>query len=304
MPVSDQCKTFDRSGACVSCYKGYNLNNGICKLAPIETPTDAGCGLWDWNNKECLKCSDNWVFNSQGICIPVSDQCKTFDKYGACVSCYIGYNLVNGACELAPIEKPADEGCGTWDWKNHKCLACSNNWVFNQMGKCVPVSDQCNTFDRTGACQSCYKGYNLVQGRCELAPLEKVSDLGCGKWDWEKKVCLACSHRFVFNAAGLCVPVNDNCNKWDNSGACTECYAGYMLNQGKCVMGNSLCEKSDSNGACVSCYTGYIRDNGSCVPISKLASLALYYSQCCPEKLAELTKNMGGPAGGHVKFHA
>ena len=302
-PVSDQCKTFDLSGACVSCYEGYNLNNGACELAPIEKVSDVGCGLWDWANRKCLRCSDNWVFNNNGICVPVSDQCKTFDGTGACVSCYEGYNLVQGACELAPIQEVSDVGCGLWDWKNQRCLRCSENFV-SINGKCTPVSDQCKTFNPSGACMSCYKGYNLIQGRCELAPLEKVSDLGCGKWNWDKKVCLECSHRFVFNGQGVCVPVSDNCRNWDSAGSCTDCYAGYVLNGGVCTQGNSLCETSDANGACTSCYNGYLLKNGNCIPISKLASLALYYAECCPERLAELAGNLGGPAGGHVKFHA
>ena len=271
--------------------------------APIETPTDAGCALWNWDQKVCLKCSVNWV-DVQGVCVPVSDQCKMFNLAGQCTDCYVGYNLNNGVCELAPIEKPSDLGCGTWDWKNQKCLACSDNWVFNNMGACVPVSDQCKTFNGFGACVSCYKGYNLVMGKCVVAPLEKVTDIGCGKWNWDQKICLECSVRYVFNAARTCVPVNDNCRAWDQSGACTDCYAGYLLQGGSCTQGNSLCENSNAQGACTSCYTGYLLDNGSCIPISKLASLALYYSQCCPEKLATLTGEMGYGAGGHVQFHA
>ena len=282
IPVSDQCKTFDLAGRCISCYDGYNLIAGRCEQAPIEKVSDLGCGLWDWKNKKCLQCSSNWVFNNKGVCVPVSDQCKTFDLSGSCVSCYDGYNLIGGKCVEAPIQKVTDLGCGLWDWKNLKCLKCSDNWVFNNKGVCTPVSDQCNTYDLAGNCMTCYKGYNLVGGKCVLAPLDNVPDVGCGKWDWDSKLCLQCSFRYVFNSLKKCVPVNDNCNLWNNSGDCTSCYPGYILNGGKCTQGNSLCQSIDSNGACTACYTGYILDNGNCVPISKLANLALYYSQCCP----------------------
>jgi hypothetical protein len=108
----------------------------------------------------------------------------------------------------------------------------------------------------------------------------------------------------VFNSQKKCVPVNDNCQQWDNSGACTSCYAGYVLNGGKCTQGNSLCQSSNSNGACTTCYSGYVLDNGSCVPISKLANLALYYSLCCPERLATLTNTVSQSSDSHVAFHA
>ena len=304
VPVSDQCKTFDLAGSCVSCYKGYNLSVGKCVLAPTTAPSDSGCALWNWNSQTCLKCSNNWVFNNKGVCVVVSDQCKTFDLAGNCQSCYVGYNLSVGKCVLAPTQVVSDLGCGTWDWKQQICLACSNNWVFNNKGVCVVVSDQCQTFDLAGNCVSCYKGYNLSVGKCVLAPIEKVTDLGCATWDWNNKICLACSNRYVFSSSGVCTPVNDNCQQWNTAGSCTSCFAGYVLNGGSCTQGNSLCETSSSAGACTTCYTGYLLDNGSCVAISKLASLALFYSQCCPEKLATLTTELGGTAGGHIQFHA
>jgi expansin (peptidoglycan-binding protein) len=299
VPVSDQCNTYDKNGACVTCYVGYNLNNGKCVLAPIQQVSDVGCATWNWNKQTCLQCSSNWVFNNNGVCVPVSDQCNTYNNAGACVTCYAGYNLSNGKCVLAPIQKVSDVGCATWDWNKQVCQQCSSNWVFNNNGVCVPVSDQCNTYDKSGACVTCYKGYNLVGGACVLAPIQQVSDVGCGSWDWNKQTCLQCSARFVFNANHVCVPVSDNCNTWDNSGACTSCYSGYVLDgNSKCQVGNSLCQASNSNGACTSCYSGYILNNGNCVPISKLANLALYYSVCCPERLNQLNQAIGNSTTG------
>ena len=105
------------------------------------------------------------------------------------------------------------------------------------------------------------------------------------------------------NSNKKCVPVNDNCQKWDNNGSCTSCYAGYVLNNGSCSQGNPLCLSSNSNGACTICYTGYILDNGNCVPISKLANHSLYYSLCCPERLAA-SSTLGGSSGSHVSLNA
>lgn len=285
VPVSDQCNTFDSNGNCLSCYVGYNLNNGKCVLAPVQQVSDVGCATWNWNKQTCLQCSNNWVFNSNNVCAPVSDQCNTFDKTGACLSCYKGYTLSNGKCTLAPTQSISDVGCASWDWDRQLCKQCSNNWVFNTNKVCVPVSDQCNTFDNTGACLSCYKGYNLNNGKCVLAPVRQVSDVGCSSWDWDKQICLKCSTRFIFNSNKICVPVNDNCNSWNAAGDCTSCYSGYALNGGSCTVGNSLCKASNSNGACTECYVGYLLNNGNCVPLSKLANLALYYSVCCPERL-------------------
>lgn len=159
---------------------------------------------------------------------------------------------------------------------------------------CVPVSDQCATHDQAGYCTSCYKGYALQYGKCVLAAVQKVNDAGCATWDWESQCCLKCSVRYYFNSQRKCVPVSDSCQTYnESSGACTSCYSGYVLNGGECQMGNSLCKCSDSNGACTECYQGYLLNNGNCVPLSKLANLALYYSMCCPEKLEELSHQVG-----------
>jgi hypothetical protein len=40
------------------------------------------------------------------------------------------------------------------------------------------------------------------------------------------------------------------------------------------------------------------------VPISKLANLALYYSFCCPERLATLTSSFEVGSTSHVPYHA
>jgi hypothetical protein len=86
------------------------------------------------------------------------------------------------------------------------------------------------------------------------------------------------------------VPVDDNCNSYADSGACTSCYPGYGLNEGVCVSVNPLCKTLNADGTCASCYPQNIVHNGNCVPISKLANILLYYAQCCPEKLAALQK--------------
>ncbi len=106
------------------------------------------------------------------------------------------------------------------------------------------------------------------------------------------------------NKERKCVPVVDNCQKWDYLGVCTFCFSGYILQGSNCIQANSLCKTSNSNGACTTCYNGYILDNGNCVPISKLANLALYYSLCCPERLATLTNSVEGSSNNYVPFRA
>ena len=297
VPVSDQCATFNSTtGNCVTCYKGYNLSQGRCVIIDLTLVVnpDKGCKDWNWDARICLSCSDRWFMNSQGVCVPVSDLCMKADQNGQCQSCYKGYNLVNGVCQLSPSNTaaPKDLGCKTWDWDKQICLACSTNWVLIK-GACVPVSDQCASHDANGACTGCFKGYDLVNGVCQFSTFNtaKPSDLGCATWDWDKQICLKCSNRWHFNSNNKCIPVEDNCNSYDQaSGTCTSCFAGYLVSSGQCVRQNPLCKSIDTAGSCTACYSGYILLNGTCTKISSLASLYLYYAECCPEKLAALQK--------------
>ena len=301
VPVSDNCNQYSASGVCTSCYKGYDLTNGICVNSPVntQTPTDVGCKTWDWNNQVCLECSARWVFNQNKVCVQVADNCAQYNAAGVCTSCYKGFDLSNGVCSVSSSNAhPSDLGCATWDWNRQVCLVCSSRFVFNAQGSCIPVSDNCNQYNSlSGACTSCYKGYDLVNGQCTVSAATNPLDLGCATWDWNRQVCLQCSTRWVFNANNICVQVSDNCNQYSASGVCTVCYKGYDLLQGQCILSttniappsdsgcktwdwnnqvclecsarwtfNAIkvcvpvsdnCNQFDASGACLSCYKGY-----------------------------------------------
>ena len=108
-----------------------------------------------WNGQICSECAERTFFNKDGICLPVSSLCNTFDKEtGNCLTCFKGYDAVEGNCVDSPSNTahPADLGCGLWDWDNQKCLKCSVRWSFNADKKCVPVSDQCKAHAENGDC--------------------------------------------------------------------------------------------------------------------------------------------------------
>jgi hypothetical protein len=223
--VSSNCNTWDaKTGNCLTCFGGYDLSTGSCIFSASNNakPSDLGCSKWDWKNQVCISCSGNWAFNSNRICVPVSDLCKTSNENGVCTSCYSGYDLTNGACLVSASNtaRPSDLGCALWDWKHNICKSCSSNWVFNSDKICNPVNTLCKTFDSVGACTSCYQGYDLGNGVCTFSASNnaKPTDVGCNNWDWNNQVCLACSKNWVFNKNGVCVPVSDQCSTSNPNG--------------------------------------------------------------------------------------
>ena len=192
-----------------------------------------GCKTWDGD--VCVECSDRFYFNNNGICCEVKPECKIFDReLGVCVACYQGWHINDdGVCTVIDLTNSDDIGCKTW--VNGECAECSNRWVFNDDNICVPVDDLCKTYENNGACSSCYKGYHMEGAACVRDEIVGPSDLGCKTWDWDNQECLQCSARWVFNADGVCVPVDDFCATHDESGACVTCYKGYHLEGAACV---------------------------------------------------------------------
>ena len=199
--VSDQCKAHAENGDCTACFKGYDLKEGQCIFSDFNNarPSDLGCATWDWDNQVCLKCSNQWVFNADKVCVPVSDQCKAHAENGDCTACFKGYDLKEGQCIFSDFNnaKPSDSGCATWDWDNQVCLKCSHRWFFNSQKRCVPVDDNCNNYADDGSCSSCYPGYSVRDG-----------------------VCLA---------------VNPLCKTLNEDGSCASCYRQNILHEGNCV---------------------------------------------------------------------
>ena len=313
IPVSDICRTHDPNGLCLTCYPGYDLVNGNCEFSPSNnaTPSDAGCKTWV--NGSCTECSKNWVFDNNGVCVAVNSDCRTHDTSGACTGCYKGYDLSNGACVFSPSNNqvPTMIGCKIWNWDNQTCLECSAFWFFDSNGVCMQVSDLCASNDANGACTSCYSGFTLNNGICEVTPRQPVSDAGCKTF--VNGACTECSANFVFDSSNVCRAVSDQCKTHDlSNGWCTSCYQGYDLTEvlaadnsvvdvtcnfspsntaapadlgcktwvngscsecspnwvfvnGVCQAVSDLCKSFDAaNGQCLSCYVGYDLVNGVC----------------------------------------
>jgi hypothetical protein len=135
------------------------------------------------------------------------------------------------------------------DLEGVTCTECSFGWVFNLVGTCISVSDQCKTYDAAnGECLTCYNGYSVVNGSC-LYNNESPAQGGCKDWSWAAKTCNACADNWVL-LNGLCVAVSDQCRTHDANGWCTACYRGYDLTGHKNDNGTVVsvtCDYSPSN---------------------------------------------------------
>ena len=159
------------------------------------------CAVWDGLN--CIKCADRTFLNAQLICQKIDDQCNTWDRVnGLCLTCYKGYNLVNGVCQARTVQ--VNQGFITINgitgidsnndgildfckiWVENICIECVARAYFDNAGVCKAVSDQCKASSNlNGKCTECYSGFTLSNGTCEVTnyTLTVISDIGCKTWD-------------------------------------------------------------------------------------------------------------------------
>lgn len=142
-----------------------------------------GCKVW--SEDSCLQCSERYFFNKNGVCCEVQGTCEQFNALeGICEVCYEGYSVQDGKC--VQDDKTTSENIGCAIWNAGTCTQCSKRWYFNQDNVCVPVSDLCSAWNSdSGACESCYYGYIVVDGVCEVnddTSIVPESNLLCKTW--------------------------------------------------------------------------------------------------------------------------
>lgn len=285
-----------QNGACLSCFPGYavNANTGNCVVSSM----DSNCKEFRPDGS-CNKCAVKFYLNQNGKCAVVNPLCKDYNpNSGACTLCYPGYAVSGNTCIVG---SNADPNCKTSDGSN--CNACITGFYL-QSNKCYQVSPLCKTFDQfSGACTSCYNGYDLVAANCVISttkdkncksfdtantnfcrqcyngyiPLNGVCSVQnplCRTVDFTNGACLTCWQGYavsypncVLDQSSQSNSVSDPyCIKFGNTG-CSQCANGYYLSSssGQCTQEDPLCKTSDqTNGNCLSCYGGYTLRNTKC----------------------------------------
>lgn len=274
--VDPLCKAFNSTnGFCQSCFNGYTLTDNKCVLN-LDNTFFAGnlCRLW--NNGRCIECSQRAV-DVNGVCTEVNPLCNSFDHQGNCLTCFSGYLLQNNNCVLAPLIVNTNISNLCFRVENGVCVLCAKR-AYLKDSICVEVNPLCSTFDNAGKCESCYIGYILQNGQCNLNAIDFNRDSLCAEFNGS--TCVRCATRAYFNN-GICSEVNVNCNTFDAStGVCLTCYNGYQLNNGQCIVSqvvlptppssvnlyaNIYCKRVDSVGRCTQCFFGFRLENGDCV---------------------------------------
>lgn len=191
------------------------------------------------------------------------------------MSCYPGFELSGPACVKA-TSSVTDEYCKTWN--GDICTECSFGAFFLPNGKCTLADPLCRTFDQNnGNCMSCYASFELQGAKC-IKSKQSLSDPNCA--EFFEGLCTKCSKGFIFLDNGKCGLVSPDCKNYNTlTGACTECYMGFVLESGNCIKSTQDNADMDPNCAafqekvCIKCSKNfYFGINGVCTAVDPLCN--------------------------------
>lgn len=160
-----------------------------------------------------------------------------------------------------------------------KCVVCSSKSYLNsQTGRCESIDPLCASYDlKSGACQRCYNGYEIKEGKClrkadtaDSASLYASNPL-CSQW--KNGVCLSCSSRSFLNQNNVCQEVDPQCREYiKGTGECKTCFDGYAPKGLQCIQvavttnQDPFCSRFSSDKLqCVECAPGtFLNSVGKC----------------------------------------
>ena len=285
---------------CKGCYNGFGLLGNQCLKCDNKN-----CINCDGNQKICQKCKEGYNLIS-GVCTKKSDTwCKSYNSKGKCSECFGGTYLENSECIECNIDDCSNclndskensrctncfpgfglenEKCknckilGCENCLNNKCIDCENTYIKNNEGKCTKCEDEidyckeCEFKNNNIQCKSCYKGYILVENKCQRCDYFQCFEC---KRENGKNICLSCLPGNELNSDGQCKSCENNCfeckyNK-DNSQECLFCKNGYYMDKNKkcnkCSDGCEKCSIESGTEKCDLCsiINHYMDSNGKC----------------------------------------
>lgn len=274
------CVAYDPiSGSCTTCKSGYVLVATQCSVN-IPTPPDANSSIFDEqnssltililrnisiyycqtadSNQQCLKCIDRFYLR-QNTCLRVNHLCKEYNSEGACTSCFIGYALQGGKCLIDLTILPA-LNCVRVDSETGLCRQCDNRFYLHSKGFCIQVLPECKSFEASsGKCTSCYMGFFLTNGFCEIIPASLLVPF-CRKYNpMDPRVCRQCVAGYYLES-NRCLPVSLSCMEYDEFlGSCNSCLASFILSEGNCMQQSAVevlspyCNEYNKSGLCLKC---------------------------------------------------
>jgi len=178
-----------------------------------------GCTRYN-ENGSCTGCGFRFYL-SAGICLRVSDSCKSWNLItGACNTCYDGNTILGNEC--VPITPQTSTSFTTTSTVSTvqvtPTLPVAPAVPVAPVATATVVSPQNN--------QGTITTTTVQTNRIQIAGCTTYNDNGS---------CALCGFRFYLSG-GICLKVSDTCKSWNlNTGACNSCYDNFVIAGANCV---------------------------------------------------------------------
>ncbi|ELP87958.1 protein serine/threonine kinase, putative [Entamoeba invadens IP1] len=291
--AEEKCKHKDvKHDKCIECTDLYQLKDGVCKekfdsileentttfditesifnAEKNKNDTSKGDAKTEENNTEnclertnkgCFRCADTY-YNSDGICLPCTKNCKSCYNATYCTKCPEQYYLnLNMECQSSgqlaitcSLTLPNGAGC-----------AICNDGYYKVSKDCLECDGSCKTCLISDECSSCKDDYfalpeesKLCFPKSNLTHCEEVTGTGCNNcsvgYYLEKRRCHKCM---------------EHCEKCTSLNTCNMCTSkDYVLVDSVCKLYSTIefCVSAE-NSKCTLCegYHEPSEDGESCV---------------------------------------
>jgi hypothetical protein len=153
LQVNPLCKTYDQTGACLTCYVGYTLTGRECTISQSGGTGQTNCKTINANGI-CTACYEGYYLNTAtSQCERVNDLCKTRNvNNNLCTSCYNGYELTAmGTCQVMTGGNSGQSGdpyCLSFN--GNVCLQCAMGYYKANNGRCALANPLCKSINQMG----------------------------------------------------------------------------------------------------------------------------------------------------------
>ncbi|KAL4506331.1 hypothetical protein ABPG73_017065 [Tetrahymena malaccensis] len=279
----------DNPSNCLSCLETYYENplNGKCTKMNCDE-TCFTCSI-DYDRTACIKCREGYV-KIGNICEKCESPCQTcIESQTHCTSCIENYTLKINKCNFNCHS--SCNTCTNQSFEDNQCTSCFQGYFLDgdQVGRCVQCNQNCAVCNNQQKCLVCIEGYIFIQGECQIDCHQSCktcrkpqSNLDCLSCDSSKILiqnsCQMCPQGQFPSQNNICVNCVQNCQICSSLNSCSQCHAGYFLDQ------KMQCEKIECHSSCQLCtgksYSECIQCNETRKLVPHDASSELHLCEC------------------------
>jgi len=232
---------------CDLCNNTYYSLNGFC--VQFVKPDDINCNLLTLDGSRCAGCNQNYVLNSDFICVKNFQLCLT-----ACTSCaYNGFSLYQGNCLYS------DPLCQIYNFTLQACQLCQEGYILDPRTLICVKQYTCLSYTQNN-CNACFTGYQINPQTFQCVQLPP----NCVQMNITSGFCTVCSNLTTLSASG-CIFTTSNCVSYNFNGRCTNCSQGYVQVQRACLPISSNCLTFGADQSqCAVCIAGYHLISNQC----------------------------------------